>query len=90
MTSQNPIILDTPDNPPHQEWVAKEWIGVGKKYPILGEVPAFIESLLASSSSTTYMLVIHPKQEDVHNRPLEGQLTHTILRINNAYHCRGI
>jgi hypothetical protein len=44
MTSQNPIILDTPDNPPHQEWVVKEWIGVGKKYPILGEVPAFIEA----------------------------------------------
>jgi hypothetical protein len=38
MTTQNPI-LDIPDDPPHQEW-----IGVGKKYPVSGEVPAFIEA----------------------------------------------
>ena len=44
MTSQNSIILNTPDNPPHPEWVEREWIGKGKKYPISSEVPAFIEA----------------------------------------------
>ena len=43
MTTQNPI-LDIPDDPPHQEWNEREWIGVGKKYPVSGEVPAFIEA----------------------------------------------
>ena len=44
MTTQNPIIIDTPDNPLHQKWNEREWIGVGKKYPVSGEVPAFIEA----------------------------------------------
>jgi hypothetical protein len=44
MTTQNPINLDTPDNPPHQEWVEREWIGTRRKFPISSEVPAFIEA----------------------------------------------
>ena len=44
MTTQNPILIDIPDDPPHQEWNEREWIGVGKKYPVSGEVPAFIEA----------------------------------------------
>jgi hypothetical protein len=38
---QIPINVDAPDNPPLQEWVEREWIGVGKKYPISSEVPTF-------------------------------------------------
>ena len=44
MTTQNPITINTPDNPLHQEWNEREWIGVGKKYPVSGKVPAFIEA----------------------------------------------
>ena len=44
MTTQNHIDLDTPDDNPLQEWVESEWIGSGKKYPISGEVPVFIEA----------------------------------------------
>jgi hypothetical protein len=44
MTTQNSINLDTLDDPPLQEWDEREWIGTGKKYPISGEVPAFIEA----------------------------------------------
>jgi hypothetical protein len=44
MTTQNPINLDTLDDPPLQEWDEREWIGTGKKYPISGKVPAFIEA----------------------------------------------
>jgi len=39
---QIPINVDAPDDPPLQEWVEREWIGVGKKYPISGEVPTFV------------------------------------------------
>ena len=44
MATQDLINLDTPDDHPIQEWVENEWIGTGKKYPISGEVPAFIEA----------------------------------------------
>ena len=44
MTTQNPIILDTADDTLHQKWVDSEWIGIGKKYPVSGEVPAYIEA----------------------------------------------
>ena len=44
MSIQNSMDIDTPDDPPHQEWVEREWIGIGKKYPVSGEVPAFIEA----------------------------------------------
>lgn len=44
MTTQNPINVDAPDDSPLQEWVEREWIGIGKKYPIFGEVPTFIET----------------------------------------------
>jgi hypothetical protein len=44
MTIQNPILVDIPDDPLHQEWNEREWIGTGKKYPVSGEVPAFIEA----------------------------------------------
>jgi hypothetical protein len=40
---QIPINVDAPDDPPLQEWVEREWIGVGKKYPISGEVPTFVQ-----------------------------------------------
>jgi hypothetical protein len=43
MTTQYPILIDTPD-PLYQEWNKRKWIGVGKKYPVSGEVPAFIEA----------------------------------------------
>jgi hypothetical protein len=44
MTTKNPINLDIPDDHPLQEWVESKWIGTGKKYPISGKVPAFIEA----------------------------------------------
>ena len=44
MSTQNPILVDSPDDPLHQEWNEREWIGVGKKYPVSGEVPAFIKA----------------------------------------------
>jgi hypothetical protein len=44
MTTQNPILINIPDDPLHQEWNGREWIGIGKKYPVSGEVPAFIEA----------------------------------------------
>src|ERR1700676_3480210 len=44
MTTQNPILVDIPDDLPHQEWNEREWIGVGKKYPVSSEVPTFIEA----------------------------------------------
>src|SRR5882762_4768097 len=44
MSTQNPILIDTPDDPLHQEWIEREWIGVGKKYPVSSEVPTFIEA----------------------------------------------
>ena len=32
------------DSDLHKEWDEKHWIGVGKKYPVSGEVPTFIEA----------------------------------------------
>ena len=44
MTTPNAINVDAPDDPTLQEWVEREWIGIGKKYPVFGEVPAFIQA----------------------------------------------
>jgi hypothetical protein len=43
--SPSPILIVTPDDHLYyQEWDEKKWIGVGKKYPVSGEVPTFIEA----------------------------------------------
>lgn len=42
-TTQNPIHIEISDDD-YQEWDEKKWIGIGKKYPVSGEVPAFIEA----------------------------------------------
>jgi hypothetical protein len=43
-TAQTRILIDISDSEDdHQEWDEKYWIGVGKKFPVSGEVPAFIE-----------------------------------------------
>ena len=44
MTTQNPININILDDPPVHEWVEREWIGTGKKYPVSGEVPVFIKA----------------------------------------------
>ena len=45
---QNPIPIEISDEDSdsdlHKEWDEKHWIGVGKKHPVSGEVPTFIEA----------------------------------------------
>ena len=45
-TLQNPIHIEISDDESdlNQEWDEKQWIGVGKNYPVSGEVPTFIEA----------------------------------------------
>ena len=44
-TTQNSDTIEISDDESdlYQEWDEKKWIGVGKTYPVSGEVPAFIE-----------------------------------------------
>ena len=48
-TLQNPIHIEISDDESdlNQEWDEKLWIGVGKMYPVSGEVPTFIEAARA-------------------------------------------
>ena len=48
-TLQNPIHIEISDDESdrNQEWDEKQWIGVGKNYPVSGEVPTFIEAARA-------------------------------------------
>ena len=45
-TLQKPIHIEISDDESdlNQEWDEKLWIGVGKMYPVSGEVPTFIEA----------------------------------------------
>ena len=45
-TTQNSDIIELSDDESdlYQEWDETKWIGVGKRYPVSGEVPAFIEA----------------------------------------------
>ena len=45
-TTQNSDTIEISDDEPnlYQEWDEKKWIGIGKTYPVFGEVPAFIEA----------------------------------------------
>jgi len=63
MTTQNPINLDTPDDHPFLEWVESEWIGTGKKYPISGEVPAFIEAARSRALAVPSVYIIRGQCE---------------------------
>ena len=90
MTTQNPIIIDTPDNPLHQKWNEREWIGVGKEYPVSGEVPAFIE---AAHSKVLAMAPIYssyiPSQKMSTTDLLKAQLpAQSLVLIMHC--CRGI
>jgi hypothetical protein len=42
-TFKKPILIEFPEDDLYQEWNETEWIGVGKIYPLSGEVPAIIE-----------------------------------------------
>ena len=46
LTTQSSILIEFSDDDSdlYQEWSEKDWIGVGKKNPNSGEVPAFIEA----------------------------------------------
>ena len=45
-TTQNSDTIEISDDESdlYQEWDETKWIGVGKRYPVSGEVPAFIEA----------------------------------------------
>ena len=71
MSTQNPILVDSPDDPLHQEWNEREWISVGKKYPVSGEVPAFIKA--ARSKVLAVPLTLDDPQFQIFNE-LRGKL----------------
>ena len=92
ITTQIPINIDAPDNSPLQEWVETEWINNGKKYPISGEVPTFIQeahskTLAMPPICSAYIPSQHMSIADLLKATLPAQssaiITHSAARAFN-------
>ena len=54
-----PIEISDDDSDLYQEWDEKQWIGVGKKYPASGEVPALVEAARAKVLAVPPIYSLH-------------------------------
>jgi hypothetical protein len=87
-TAQTRILIDISDSEDdHQEWDEKYWIGVGKKFPVSGEVPAFIEVARSKALALppVYSLYIpSPKMSDDQTHSRSNRVDNRMLELTTA------